>query len=104
MKYPKFIITKDGHFRLGMVNLHEHLLKPGDYCLGGGFYQFDYASNRLLLDGRSFDFGPPQWDMIDVLRVPSAYRGMQIVYRYGSDSHDDYVVSERLVVEYTGDV
>lgn len=34
MTYPKFIITKDGHFRLGMVNLHMHLLEHGDYCLG----------------------------------------------------------------------
>ena len=40
MTYPKFIITKDGHFRLGMVNLHMLLLERGDYCLGGGFYQF----------------------------------------------------------------
>ena len=103
MKYPKFIITKDGHFRLGMVNLHEHLLKPGDYCVGGGYYQFDYASNRLLLEGKSFDFGPPQWDMIDVLKVPAAYRGMQIVYQNHGGTRDEYVVSDQLVVEYTTD-
>ena len=40
MKHPKFIITNEGHFRLGMVNLHMYLLEHGDYCLGGDFYQF----------------------------------------------------------------
>ena len=28
MKLPKFIITMDGYFRLGMVDQHKHLLKP----------------------------------------------------------------------------
>jgi hypothetical protein len=27
MTLPKFIITIDGYFRLGMVNQHKHLLK-----------------------------------------------------------------------------
>ena len=36
MNLPKFIITMDGYFRLGMVNQHKDLLKPGDSCLGGG--------------------------------------------------------------------
>ena len=34
MTLPKFIITLDGYFRLGMVNQHKHLLKPGDQCVG----------------------------------------------------------------------
>ncbi len=42
MTLPKFIITMDGYFRLGMVNQHKDLLKPGDSCLGGGYYHFDY--------------------------------------------------------------
>ena len=45
--------------RLGMVNLHKDLLKPGDSCLGGGYYHFDYASNRIILDRSSYDFGKP---------------------------------------------
>ena len=40
----------DGVFRLGMVNQHRHLLKPGDQCIGGGYYRFDYISNRIILD------------------------------------------------------
>ena len=35
MKLPKFIVTMDGVFRLGMVDQHKHLLKPGDQCIGG---------------------------------------------------------------------
>jgi hypothetical protein len=40
MTLPKFIITIDGVFRLGQVNQHKHLLKPGDQCIGGGYYHF----------------------------------------------------------------
>ena len=50
MNLPKFIITMDGDFRLGMVNQHKHLLKSGDQCIGGGYYHFDFVSNRILLD------------------------------------------------------
>ena len=42
MTLPKFIICMDGTFRLGMVNQHKHLLKPGDQCIGGGYYHFDF--------------------------------------------------------------
>ena len=35
MNLPKFIITMEGYFRLGMVNQHRDLLKPGDQCIGG---------------------------------------------------------------------
>lgn len=45
MTLPKFIICMDGTFRLGMVNQHKHLLKPGDQCIGGGYYHFDFVSN-----------------------------------------------------------
>ena len=38
MTLPKFIITMDGYFRLGMVNQHKHLLKPDDQCIGGGYW------------------------------------------------------------------
>jgi len=50
MALPKFIITMDGYFRLGMVNQHKDLLKPEDQCIGGGYYHFDYTTNRILLD------------------------------------------------------
>ena len=68
----------DGYFRLGMVNQHKHLLKPGDQCIGGGYYHFDFVSNRILLDRESYDFGRPKWHLLETLKVPSTYRGMRI--------------------------
>ena len=50
MNLPKIIKTMYGYFRLGMVNQHKHLLKSGDQCIGGGYYHFDFVSNRILLD------------------------------------------------------
>ena len=81
MEHPKFIITSGGHLRLGMVTLHRDLLMPHETCLGGGFYEFDYAGNILILSGKSFDYGPPRWSKIEVLLVPVAYQGVPIVYR-----------------------
>ena len=90
MKLPKFIITMDGYFRLGMVNQHKHLLKLGDQCVGGGYYHFDFVSNRIILDRESYDFGKPKWHLLEVLKVPSTYRGMRIVYKYDDGFHDDF--------------
>ena len=100
MTLPKFIITMDGYFRLGMVNQHENLLKPGDQCIGGGYYHFDYASNRIILDRSSYDFGKPRWHLLETLKVPSAYRGMRLVYQYDDNLHDDFIVSDELNIEY----
>lgn len=86
MEHPKFIITSTGHLRLGLVTLHRDLLMPHEQCLGGGFYEFDYVGNRLLLSGKSYDYGTPRWSKIGTLKVPEAYRGMAIVYR---DSWDE---------------
>lgn len=100
MTQPKFIITADGYLRLGMVNLHKHLLQPGDQCLGGGYYSFDYVSNILLLDRSSYDYGQPRWHLIDTLKVPSVYRGLRIIYKYDDGFHDDFDVSEELNIEF----
>ena len=100
MNLPKFIITMDGYFRLGMVNQHKHLLKPGDQCIGGGYYFFDFISNRITLDRESYDFGRPRWHLLDTLRVPSTYRGMSLIYKYDDGFHDDFNISEELKIEY----
>lgn len=81
MEHPKFIITNGGHLRLGMVTFHRDLLMPHEQCLGGGFYEYDYATNILILSGKSFDYGLPRWSKVDVLQVPEAYRNIPIVYR-----------------------
>ena len=90
----------DGHFRMGMVNQHKDLLKPGDQCIGGGYYRFDYVSNRIVLDRSSCDFGKPKWHLLDTLKVPSTYKGLRLVYVYDDDFHDDFDVSEELKIEY----
>lgn len=100
MALPKFIITMDGHLRMGMVNQHKDLLKPGDQCIGGGYYTFDYVSNRIILDRSSYDFGRPRWHLIDTLKVPSTYKMLRLVYVYDDGFHDDYIVSEELQIEY----
>ena len=98
MEHPKFIISDRGHLRLGMVTLHRDLLLAHEQCLGGGFYEFDYVGNRLILSGKSFDYGPPRWGKIEVLKVPEAYRGMGIVYR---DSWGDEInLTDHFAIKY----
>ena len=100
MNLPKFIITIDGYFRLGMVNQHKDLLKFGDQCIGGGYYYIDYTSNRIILDRSSYDFGRPKWHLLDTLVIPTAYRGMRLVYMYDDNYHDDVNINEELRIVY----
>ena len=100
MALPKFIITMDGHLRQGMVDQHKELLQPGDECIGGGYYQFDWVSNRLVLDRMSYDFGSPRWHLIETIKVPAAYRGLRIVYVYDDNRHEDFDATGQLQVEY----
>ena len=100
MTLPKFIITMDGVFRLGMVELHKDLLKPGDQCIGGGYYSFDYVSNQIILDRESYDFGKPKWHLLETLKVSSAYKGMRLIYKYDDNCQNDFNVSEELRIEY----
>lgn len=98
MEHPKFIITSSGYLRLGMVTLHRDLLMAHEDCLGGGFYEFDYASGRLILSGKSFDYGPPRWGRLSELQVPADYSGMGIVYR---DSRGDEIdIIDQLNIKY----
>lgn len=99
MLHNKFIITTSAHMRLGVVHLHRDLLLPADSCAGGGFWSIDYVSNRLLLEGRSYDYGEPQWGLLNSLFVPSQYRGMSIYYK-GDTPSADFDVSAKLNVVY----
>ena len=100
MKLPKFIITMDGYFRLGMVGQHKELLRLGDLCIGGGYYYFDYVSNQIILDRESYDFGKPKWHLLETLKVPSSYKSMRLVYKYDDYLQEDFNVSEELRIEY----
>ena len=59
MLQRKFVLTSHGYLRIGVVHMHRDLLQPGDHPMGGGFWDIDYTANRLVLCGRSFDFGEP---------------------------------------------
>lgn len=83
-----------------MVNRHNDLLIDGDQCIGGGYYSFDYVQNRIVLDGRSYDFGKPRWHLLDSLIIPAAYEGLAIIYRYNDDPSDDFHVSEQFTITY----
>lgn len=97
---PKFILTDTGHLRLGMVYMHKDLLLPGEECLGGGYYEFDYIGSRLLLSGKSYDFGRPKWNLVDAVIVPEVYRGLTIVYAAGSDREDALPLTDYVAVRY----
>ncbi|MBQ4291698.1 MAG: hypothetical protein II752_03050 [Muribaculaceae bacterium] len=100
MSHPKFIITSDGHLRLGMVSQHKDLLLPSDHCVGGGYYEFDYVRGKLILDRSSYDFGEPQWGLLDTLKVPSSCRGLRLVYAYDDGCSGDFDISANLTIEY----
>ena len=97
---PKFILTDAGFLRLGMVYMHKDLLHPGESCLGGGNYEFDYINSRLLLSGKSYDFGRPKWNLVDAVIVPEVYRGLSIVYSPDRDRDGELPLSDYVKVRY----
>ena len=60
--YQKFIINQDGVLKFGHVYLHKDLLARDERCLyGGGLWKIDEGRRAILLYGRSFDFGAPDF-------------------------------------------
>ncbi len=100
MLLPKFIITMDGTFRMGMVDQHKDLLRWGEQCMGGGYYFIDYQAGKLILDRSSYDFGRPKWHLVEVLKVPVTYKDLQLVYIYNDGFHDDLILNDELKIEY----
>ncbi len=96
---PKFIVTLDGHLRLGYVKMHKDLLQPGDECIGGGFWSLDYTSMKLILDGKSYDYGRLKWLYIEDLAVSKDYLGLTIEYK-GDNFMEDFDVSKELKIRY----
>ena len=63
--YQKFIINQDGVLRFGHVHLHRDLLEAGERCVyGGGLWKIDESRGAILMFGRSFDFGAPDFDYV----------------------------------------
>lgn len=103
MALPKFILTMEGYLRIGMVHLHSELVKLDDEPIGGGFFDVDYLSNRLILYRASHDYGVPRWHLVETLHVPAEYRGYRIKYIYDDGWHEDYNVSASLQIDYYDD-
>ena len=63
--YQKFIINQDGVLKFGNVYLHRYLLDKGERCpYGGGLWKIDECRGAIVLYGRSFDFGLPDFDYL----------------------------------------
>ena len=61
----KFIITQDGVMEFGDVHLHRDLIPHGDStCFGDGFWRIDNQRGIIILYGRSFDFGAPDFTQL----------------------------------------
>lgn len=66
--YQKFIITGDGVLKFGNVYHHRNLLAWDEECTGGGgLWRVDEERGMVLLFGRSFEFGAP--DFSNLVRV-----------------------------------
>ena len=63
--FQKFIINQDGVLRFGNVYLHRDMLKADERCIyGGGLWKIDHQRGAVVLYGRSFDFGLPDFDFV----------------------------------------
>ena len=63
--YQKFIINQDGVLKFGRVYQHRELLRWGERCpYGGGLWKIDEGRQAILLYGRSFAFGTPEFSAL----------------------------------------
>ncbi len=79
----KFIITEDGTLVFGDVMLHRELIPYGDAtCRGGGFWRVDNQRGCIILSGKSFDFGSPEFQCLRKIDTsePPASLGYPIFY------------------------
>ena len=93
----KFIITNDGTLVFGEVELHRDLIPEGDdTCHGGGMWRIDNQRGVIVLSGRSFDFGSPDFTCfkrVDRSSGPGLL-GYPILYRRDFDG-EEMVISEK---------
>lgn len=91
--YQKFIITNDGVLKFGTVHLHRDLIPQGDDgCHGGGFWQVDELRGMIILHGRSYDYGPPDFKFATSIdrNTISDLPTYPVFYRSGVEGHEKY--------------
>ena len=63
--YQKFIINQYGVLKFGRVYQHRELLGCDEECpFGGGLWKLDEGRRAILLYGRSFAFGAPDFNHV----------------------------------------
>jgi len=80
--HQKFILY-DGEIRLGRVSLHKELLPDGHDLTkvkGGGWFEIDTESKRLILSGKSFDFGPYDQEAAATAKLPKRLEGYELIF------------------------
>ena len=92
--FQKFIINRDGVLKFGHVYLHRDMLAPGEQCTyGGRQWKIDEGRGAIVLYGRSFDFGPPDFDYvkkIDWAGRDSSSPALSAPLAFGRGSSTDY--------------
>ena len=83
-----------------MVGRHCELLKPGEACRGGGFYELDYITHCLLLSGASSEYGEPAWEKVCNLKLSVLYQGLEIIYTSWDSWRDEVPVSSIMEIIY----
>lgn len=77
-------MTEDGTLIFGDVHLHRDLIPKGDAtCYGGGFWTIDNQRGVIILYGRSFDFGAPEFNRMQRIKkdVMPVILGYPIFYK-----------------------
>lgn len=63
--YQKFIINQHGVLKFGRVYQHRDLLNWREECpYGGGLWKIDEGRRAVLLYGRSFAYGTPDFEHV----------------------------------------
>jgi hypothetical protein len=80
--YQKFIINQNGVLKFGLVYQHRDLLDWGEECpYGGGLWKVDEVRQAILLYGRSFAFGLPDFSALKRIEW-SGFKGKPLPLLY----------------------
>lgn len=68
--------------RMDNVSYHRDLInEPIERALGGGTYEYSANGKDLLLSGKSYDYGIPQWHRVNGITCDTYVKG-SVTYKY----------------------